>query len=329
MRKAPLRFKLREAATRGQNDGQALHSKHGTFLYQQEPAYVRELEERGNALLAEMIEEWQRRSAQTKVAFRLALHREQSTAQTLETLENDLSSHQPGFLPTWIDTPLRTLRIPLTGLTLVGEAVFNKAALDILGLPPVETWPLSLTMTILMFASGHVAGLWSRNRDFWKAALGSLSISVSLTLALATLRALFLQYLLQQQNLNLPGASAHLWALSVVGLGLVGFSVLLGHAGYSPLEEARRQHERATLQRKRLEQMLINSTTQLLADLEAQHLMCRATLQAYWGGMEKTLGALPAPDWFGRAAQLREHSFEGLWNWVKGAKKALPSEEEE
>lgn len=270
----------------GRRDGASFSKKHASLAYLTPVAFPKELKERYSRKSEGLVGGYERR--RNRLETQLEGIRQERQALERVVGVDEATPEVFGHIWTFWG------RLGLLGLVFSAELVYNKLAMDALGLTQIEAWVVSMVATVAMFWMGHEAGNQFKKQNY-PLAIPTLIIPLFLAAVLAALRAAFTQQQVEILGLSLPTHLA-LPALLILGVALVAFTFLLGYKSPTEREMLLRRYF-GLLKKERLLgrklQGLHRSTERRLGLLHAAY---REEVSAYWRGFTRAWPAWdPAP----------------------------------
>lgn len=267
----------------GRGDGRTFSRKHATLAYLTHSPLPKELKERYTRKCEGLVNGYERRRNRLETLLDGLRQQRQALERVVgvEEATPEVFSHIWAF---WG-------RLGFLNLVFSAELVYNKLAMDALGLTQLEALVVSFVATVAMFWMGHEAGNQFKKKNL-TLALPLLILSLLLAAVLAFLRAAFTRQQVEVLGLNLPTQLA-LPALLVLGVALVTLTFVLGYKSPTEKEVLLRRYfgllRRERLLSRRL-RGLHHSTERRLGLLHAAY---REEVSAYWRGFAR---AWPAWD---------------------------------
>lgn len=270
----------------GRRDGASFSKKHASLAYLNPVAFPKELKERYTRKCEGLVGGYERR--RNRLESLLEGARQQRLL--LERVVGVEEATPEVFGHIW------TLwgRYNLLGLVFSAELVYNKLAMDALGLTQIEAWVVSMVATVAMFWMGHEAGNQFKKQNY-PLAIPTLVIPLLLAIVLAALRAAFTRQQVEVLGLNLPTHLA-LPALLVLGVALVAFTFLLGYKSPTEREILLRRYFGLLRREKLLSRKLVGLHQNTERRLGLLHAAYREEVSAFWRGFARAWPAWdPAP----------------------------------
>ncbi|GAA6756805.1 hypothetical protein Thermus77420_22810 [Thermus thalpophilus] len=284
----------------GHRDSKALSRKHASLAYLTPNPYPEQLKEGFCRWMEGVGRRYFRKRARLEERLQIVRHQRKS-------LEKIVGQDEPtpevfgGF----------GLRYALLGGVFLGEAFYNKMAMDTLGMNQLEALFIATVATIAIFWMGHAAGNEYRKGNRPLSVLLGLP-PLLMVIFFAALRFDWTQRMATLHG-SLPPSFYGFLALLGIGLALVGLTFYLGY---------RSPHEREVLLRKlfltaRKERKLWNRLQALDRNLEKvlEYLLAhyRENVAAYWRGFARSWPQWdPAPEFVGHIPPLNRPTLPPL-----------------
>lgn len=270
----------------GKRDGASFSKKHASLAYLTPPALPKELKERYTRKCEGLVGVYERRRNRLETLL-------EGVRQERLSLERVVGAEEATpevFGHVWTIWGRNTL----LGLVFSAELVYNKLAMDALGLTQLEAWVVSMVATVAMFWMGHEAGNQFKKQNY-PLTIPTLIPPLLLAIVLAKLRAAFTQQQVEALGLNLPTHLAFP-ALLVLGIALVGFTFLLGYKSPTEREILLRRYFGLLGKERRLARRLLGLHQSTKRRLSLLHAAYREEVAAFWRGFARAWPAWdPAP----------------------------------
>ncbi|GIW31834.1 MAG: hypothetical protein KatS3mg071_2008 [Meiothermus sp.] len=274
----------------GRREGKKLSRKHASLAYLTPNPFPNELKER----FARSMEANKYRYEQQRERLEARLEGVRHGRQTLERVVGAMEPTPEAFahIGAWAG------RSSLLVMVFGAEMVYNKLAMDALGLTQAEAWVVAFVATVAMFWMGHEAGNQFRKNNLALAA-PLLVLPLLLAGAFAFLRAAFTTQQVQILQLTLPTQYA-LPVLLILGIVLVAFTFVLGYKSPTEHETLLNRYQKLVRQERLLKRRLQAFQFRTERRLGFLHAHYREEVAAYWRGFARAWPQWdPAPEFAG------------------------------
>jgi hypothetical protein len=204
----------------GRRDGRAFARKHASLAYLTAPPFPKELSERYRVAMETDLHRYERRRGNLE-------HRLQQVRQQRQGLEKAIGQDPvtPEVFAHW---QARVGRNVFLVAVFGAELLYNKLAMDTLGIDQLESIAVASIATIAMFWLGHEAGNQYRKTRNPLTLLWLIPPAL-LAIMLALLRADYSHIIAQIDQLPLPSPWLLNFSLILLGLVLVALTFWLGY----------------------------------------------------------------------------------------------------
>ncbi|MFN4073432.1 MAG: hypothetical protein ACK4G4_08480 [Thermus sp.] len=274
----------------GRVDGRTFSKKDASLAYLTAPQFVQELAKRYLAAMESLVYRYQRlRGRLEEQLARVALQR-----QELEKLVSTQEATPEVFAHMWTEWGRRGL----LGLVFAAEMVYNKLAMDTLELSQMEAYIVSFIATLAVFWLSHEAGNQLRQGKAFLSGL-MLALPLLMTFSFAGLRFEFTRRM-AEINGDPPPVLWALFALLLLGLGLIAFTYFLGYRTPHAVEILMRRYHGLKLREEFLKRRLNNLHLRTQRHLNFLLARYQEETTAYWRGFTRAWPRWdPAPEFVG------------------------------